>query len=155
MNLSQAQVLAVSLMRQHGIWNEGWRFQYDNSVRRFGVCKYRSKTIGLSHKLVTLNDEEKVKDTILHEIALAIAGFKAGHGFAWQQVCIRIGAKPERCYTKEDTNTPKLKYHAVCGGCGKVHEKARLVNKTSRRACMCQSHLPWDKKQILIFKTRY
>jgi predicted SprT family Zn-dependent metalloprotease len=155
MNLSQAQTLAVSLMKEHGIWQQGWRFEFDNAVKRFGVCKYRSKTIGLSAKLVGLNEQEQVKDTILHEIAHAIAGYKAGHGVEWKMVCIRIGAKPERCYSSADTTTPLLKYYAECGGCGKRHEKARLKLREVRRSCMCQSGKDWNDRVLLEFRARY
>lgn len=155
MNLTIAENLAISLMKQHGIYQQGWRFEFDNAFRRFGVCKYRSKTIGLSSKLVSINELDKVKDTILHEIAHAIAGYKAGHGIDWKLVCMRIGAKPERCYTSEDTNTPQLKYSATCGACGKTHQKARLKYKEARRSCMCQSGKDWNNRVLLEFKERY
>lgn len=155
MNLSIAQDLAVSLMKQHGIWELGWKFEFDNAVRRFGVCKHGSKVIGLSAKLVKLNDEERVKDTILHEIAHAIAGYRAGHGIEWKKVCVRIGAKPERCYTNEDTNTPELKYQAVCNACGKKHQKSRLRLKHVRRSCACQSGKDWNDRVLLEFKQTY
>jgi predicted SprT family Zn-dependent metalloprotease len=155
MELKLAQNLAVSLMKKHGLLDKGWCFEFDNSVKRFGVCKYRSKTIGLSAKLTTLNNEEKVKDTILHEIAHAIAGFSAGHGIEWKRVCIQIGAKPERCYDSTDTNMPTMKYQAVCGGCGRVHQKARIKHKEVRRSCKCQSHKSWDNKILLEYKTTY
>jgi predicted SprT family Zn-dependent metalloprotease len=155
MELKIAQNLAISLMDKHGLIDKGWYFEFDNSVKRFGVCKYRRKCIGLSAKLTSLNNTEKVKDTILHEIAHAIAGFGAGHGTEWKRVCIQIGAKPERCYDSKDTNMPTMKYEAICGGCGRVHQKARIVHKEARRACKCQSHKSWENKILLEFKTTY
>ena len=156
MKLVDAETLAISLMMQHGIWYSGWEFQWDKSKRRFGVCKFSKKVIGLSMHLVSLNDEERVKDTILHEIAHAIAGPDAGHGQEWKKVCIRIGAKPETCYTKEDTVTPELKYYAVCGACGKVHERQRAFKKTVKRvSCNCQTGKNWDDRVLLEYKKRY
>lgn len=155
MNLSVAQTLAVTLMGKHGLLEKGWNFKYDNAVKRFGVCRYRSKTIGLSRNLVLLNEKEKVMDTILHEIAHAIAGHKAGHGIEWKIVCERIGAKPERCYSSEDTNVVELKYYAVCGGCGKEHQKARLRLVHVRRSCKCQSGKDWRDRVLLNFNSRY
>lgn len=35
----------------------------------------------MSSKLVGLNEESKNMDTLLHEIAHALAGKKAGHGY--------------------------------------------------------------------------
>jgi predicted SprT family Zn-dependent metalloprotease len=155
MNLNQAQTLANELMVQHGISQLGWKFKFDNALKRFGVCRYRSKVIGLSRHLTALNSLELVKDTILHEIAHAIAGYNAKHGVEWKLVCIRIGAKPQRCYSNDDTNTPTLKYQAVCGGCNTLHQKARIKLKNVRRACMCQSHKPWSEKILLEFKQNY
>jgi predicted SprT family Zn-dependent metalloprotease len=155
MDIRQAETLAISLIKKHGLLDKGWCFEFDNSVRRFGVCKYYNKTIGLSKKLVELNDEEQVKDTILHEIAHAIVGRGNGHGQKWKEVCIRIGAKPERCYSSEDTSTPELKYYAKCGACGTEHQKARLKYKNARRSCKCQSGKDWSDRVLLEFRARY
>lgn len=151
MNLLTVNSVAISLMKRHGIWEQGWRFQFDNAARRFGCCMYGNKLISLSRKLCILNDEDAVKDVILHEIAHAIAGYKAGHGMAWKRACIQIGAKPERCYSDE-ISTPQLKYQATCSACGKKHQKARLVNKTAKRSCMCQSGKDWNDRVLLVFK---
>ena len=155
MNLSVAQVLAVKLMKKHGLIEKGWSFEYDNAVKRFGVCRFRPKVIGLSRKLVLLNDVEKVEDTILHEIAHAIAGHKAGHGIEWKNVCVRIGAKPERCYDTSKTNNVELKYHAKCGACGKEYQKSRLVKKERKRSCYCQVGKDWNNRVLLEYKARY
>lgn len=152
---SYTENLAVSLMKKHGIWEQGWRFRWDNAKRRYGVCRYRSKTIGLSKNLVSLNTVEKTKDTILHEIAHAIAGHKAGHGWEWKQVCIRIGAKPERCYSSSDTNTPKLKYYAVCGGCGMEHQRSKKISDGRKISCKCQGGKSWNDRILLEYKQRY
>jgi len=153
MNLNEVLSLGNQLMVKHGLILMGWKFELDNAVRRFGVCNYRKKVIGISKHLAKLNDVEQVKDTILHEIAHALVGRGHGHDHVWKMKCIEIGAKPERCYS-DDTNTPKLRYYAVCGACGVEHEKARLVRKNCKRACNCQKHLPWDKKVLLTYKDR-
>jgi predicted SprT family Zn-dependent metalloprotease len=153
MELNKAEKLALSLMKKHKLKN--WVFQFDNSKRRFGACNHTHKTISLSKSLVLLNDVDKVKDTILHEIAHAIAGYGAGHGQKWKDICIEIGAKPERCYDTKDTNTPTLKYSAVCGACGMKHEKARLKYKNARRSCKCQFGIDWNDRVLLEFKPNY
>jgi len=153
MNLLDAQQLATGLLKEHGLAQRGWIFQWDNAKRRFGVCKYRSRVIGLSKPLTEANDYVEVVDTILHEIAHAIAGYAAGHGPEWKKVCIRIGAKPERCYTDEDVVTIAGKYRAVCGGCGKTHTRHKRVPRGRRVACRCQNHIKdWSKKKILEYK---
>lgn len=155
MILSEVETLAVSLMCKHGLLDKGWYFEFDNAVKRFGVCKFRSKCISLSKKMCELNGVDKVKDTILHEIAHAIAGHKAGHGSEWKKICVQIGAKPERCYNSDETNMVELKYYAVCGACGAVHQKARLKLKHVRRSCKCQTGKDWRDRVLLEFKSRY
>jgi predicted SprT family Zn-dependent metalloprotease len=155
MNLHEAKSLAIELMGQHGLLNQGWVFRFDRAVRRFGVCKYGYRVISLSAPLVEANDLENVKDTILHEIAHAIAGPRAGHGYEWVKVCLQIGAKPNRCFTSEEVNVPKLKYYAKCGGCGRVFQKARMKKREVKRACPCQSYKSWDDKILLEFRERF
>jgi len=154
MELLHTQVLAEELMKKHGIWEQGWRFQFDRGLRRFGVCKFRRRIISLSQHLVQLNNREEVQDVILHEIAHAIAGFEAGHGYKWKMVCVQIGARPERCYSTKTVETPKLKYYAKCGGCGKEHQKARMRFK-GKVSCMCQEGKSWDNRILLEFRERY
>ena len=84
MDTSEAKELAVSLMCKHALVSKGWSFQFDESVRRFGLCSYRTKTISLSRTLVELNPIEQVRDTILHEVAHALAGPTAKHGTVWK-----------------------------------------------------------------------
>jgi predicted SprT family Zn-dependent metalloprotease len=150
MDLNKAEDLCRGLMNKHGLSH--WQFQYDNSVRRFGVCKYniynQSGVIGLSRKLVAVNDEEQVRDTILHEIAHALTRGH-GHDAVWKAKCVEIGAKPERCYSSKDTNMAEMRYQAICGGCGRKHQKTRIKYKEAKRSCKCQSHKGWDEKILL------
>lgn len=123
MELFEAQKLAVNLMIQHGLGD--WRFEFDNAKRRFGVCNFRLKKIGLSSHLVKLNDEATVRNTILHEIAHALVGRKHGHNAIWRAKAIEIGCDGERCYSRETTNTPEARYIGTCpnGHISKRHKK--------------------------------
>lgn len=112
MELSTASALARSKMNEHGL--EDWTFQYDGAKRRAGQCDYMNRTISLSRHFVERNTEERVLDTILHEIAHALTPDDAGHGREWRAICVRIGAKPVRCYSRSDTDMPKGNFVAVC-----------------------------------------
>ena len=72
MLLQDAHELALRLMRHHNLLPT-WKFEFDRSKVRFGKCSYGSKTISLSRHLVELNADVEVRDTILHEIAHALA----------------------------------------------------------------------------------
>jgi predicted SprT family Zn-dependent metalloprotease len=130
MNLLEAKQLAETLIKRHGLYELGWRFEFDNSKRRFGVCRYLSKTIGLSKNLTALNEVEQVKDTILHEIAHALTPGHH-HDWVWQRKAIEIGCNGERCYSPNEVVTPQSKYIAVCCGCGKTHKKHRQAKRES------------------------
>lgn len=125
MTTNDAAKLARTLMNEHGLGH--WVFQYDRAKRRAGCCKQRRRTITLSQYYVLLNEEPDIRDTILHEIAHALAGFGHGHDQTWKDICIRIGAKPERCYDSNVVVMPKGKYKAVCGGCSQEFYKHRKV----------------------------
>ena len=136
MNLLEAKNLAIDLMAKHGILDQGWRFQYDNARRRFGRCSYRTKTISLSKHLVSLNDLEKVKDTILHEIAHALTPGH-GHDRVWQRKAIEIGCNGERCYSSFDVQQPESRYIAECKGCGHTHKRHKMTDrlKYGKQSC--------------------
>jgi predicted SprT family Zn-dependent metalloprotease len=154
MNLLDAQRLANALMVKHDLIIKGWRFEFDNAKKRFGACHYGTKRITLSKVLVELNSEVEVKDTILHEIAHALVGYRHGHNSIWRQKALEIGCNGNRCYSSKEVVTPKLKYQAVCGGCGKTYQKSRMTAKALRckSACRCQSNISWDNKILLEFK---
>lgn len=146
MNLNQAHKLAHDLMTQHGLVVNGWSFTFDNAKRRFGVCRYRTKTIGLSEHLVALNEMEKVKDVILHEIAHALT---AGHGHdgVWKAKAIEIGCDGNRCYGNE-TVTPAGNYKATCVNCGQTFAVFRMPKRNhwcrcNKRKFDIESKLIW------------
>jgi len=150
MNLQAAVNLANEKIRQH-LPNMGWTFQLDNSVKRFGQCRYRTKVISMSKHLILLNDEAQVLDTILHEIAHSLAGNAAGHGYYWKMACIRIGARPIRCYSTDTVTQPKMRYQATCGGCKKVFQKAKRPQVARKVSCRCQGGISWDKRHLLVY----
>ena len=134
MDLNRAEQLAISLMKQHGIYELGWRFEFDRAKRRFGVCRYRNKTIGLSKYLTAINDEARIKNTILHEIAHALVGYKHGHDEVWRRKAIEIGCDGERCVNQLEANVIKGKYQAVCKN-GHVHYRHKATKEGRKSSC--------------------
>jgi predicted SprT family Zn-dependent metalloprotease len=103
----------------------GWRFGFDRSKVRAGACHYTSRLITVSVNLVYRNTWDEVTDTILHECAHAIAGHNHGHDGYWQQICVQIGAKPQRCYDRQLVDMPKGHWQATCPGCNKLFHRHR------------------------------
>jgi hypothetical protein len=97
MNLFDAGGQAIALMKEHGLTARGWRFEWDNAVRRFGACHYSKRRISLSRELTKKSSEAGVIDTIKHEICHALVGHEAGHGPAWKAMAVKLGANPKRC----------------------------------------------------------
>ena len=84
---------ARELMDEHGLHE--WTFRFSTAERRLGECRERERLIRLSRRHAVNGEPPEVRDTILHEIAHALAGAKAGHGPAWKAVAQRIGATPK------------------------------------------------------------
>ncbi|MDA7862622.1 SprT-like domain-containing protein [Akkermansiaceae bacterium] len=118
MDLKEAFDLLRHEMGAHGLSELGWSAKLDDAKKRFGVCRMGSKEISISRPLAALNPVEEVRDTILHEIAHALAWelYKenCGHDARWQEICVRIGARPDRCYDDEVIQ-PDLPW-ALCHG---------------------------------------
>lgn len=128
--------VARTLLDSHGL--RDWRFAWDNAKRRAGQCRPASKTITLSRHYVRLNLEtsfDDVVDTILHEIAHALAGCEHGHNDVWKRKAAEIGARPERCLQAEKVTMPAGKYAATCGGCRKQYTCHKLPRKGMYRFC--------------------
>ncbi len=89
MDLAAAHDLATGLLAEHGLTD--WRVEYDAAKRRAGVCRFSTRTIGLSAPLTVLHDEAMVRDTVLHEIAHALVGPSHGHDATWARTARAIG----------------------------------------------------------------
>lgn len=165
MHLYQAEQLARSLMQQHGLLRDGWRFRFSNAKRQLGSAHIRRqrdpatgrtiriKTIRLSRHLVTLNTEHEVRDTILHEIAHALAGLSNGHNAKWKAVCRRIGARPVRL-AGEEVIAPAPRYRVVCNACRRVlAHRHRRVAPASLRRSYCRSCGPASKGALRLDDT--
>jgi predicted SprT family Zn-dependent metalloprotease len=134
MNLIAAQKMAIDKMREHGLLEAGWTFEFNNRKRASGLCNFRKQKIFLSEPRTELNDEAFVLNTVLHEIAHALVGSKNGHNIIWQMKAKAIGCNGQRAYRNDDeTKTPAGKYRATCPNCGNTVIYYKKTKK--RRAC--------------------
>lgn len=136
MNLLDAEKLAKDKMKEHGLTERGWWFEFDRAKRRFGCCHHSLKKITMSSALTELNSEEVVLDTILHEIAHALVSARHGHDAVWRRKAIEIGCNGSRTYGNE-TIRPPYPYKGVCPN---GHEtKARKRMRVACSKC-CNAH---------------
>ncbi|MEE9367596.1 MAG: SprT-like domain-containing protein [Pontiella sp.] len=89
-------MLAQELIALHGL--KKWRFKFDHSTRRAGCCNYRDKMISIAFELARSGSDEDIRDTILHEIAHALAGRKHNHDAVWKAKAHEIGCTGERTH---------------------------------------------------------
>ena len=133
-------VLLEQQLDDHGLSARGWRGGLDGAVQRFGCCHQGSRRITVSRHLAALNSYEEVLDTILHEIAHALAliehGEDCGHDPRWQAIARRIGARPERCFDTTEVVVPSGEYLLVHRDTGEVfrsyHRRPRAKNLDKR-----------------------
>lgn len=123
--------MARALMDAHGL--REWAFAFNRRKRSLGVCYYERKRIELSTHYVPRNDDASIRDTVLHEIAHALAGRKAGHGAAWKAVCLAIGATPERC--DAGAVMPAGRWRARCPSCQREYSRHRRPRRNTSYAC--------------------
>ena len=151
MLLSSAERLVRQLMASHGLTD--WDFAWDRSKRRFGVCRYypvsvvayqtnglriRRGSIGLSAVLTPLQSDDHVRQVILHEIAHALAGPRAKHGYAFRVQARAIGCTLTGPCGTETVQVP-AKFIGTCPECGRTirrHLRKRGLRHTTcaRRA---------------------
>ena len=65
----------------HGL--TGWTLAFGEARTRLGACHFRHHVIRISRTHALEGSEEQIRDTVLHEIAHAIAGTR---GWPWTAV---------------------------------------------------------------------
>ncbi|MBF0238008.1 MAG: SprT-like domain-containing protein [SAR324 cluster bacterium] len=100
---------AERLLREHWLWQRGWRFELDNARRRAGNCRYRAKKITMSRGFVRSAGNVEITDTLLHEIAHALVGPSHGHDNVWRAKAQELGCSGERCHSVEFSQSPYFK----------------------------------------------
>lgn len=106
--LQEIEALANTLIAKHiDVSKHGqWTFVWNDAVNILGMCKHSKKQIVLSKRWTLGLPDEEVLDTILHEIAHVIAGWKVkSHGIEWQNAAILVGAKPVATYSDDAVQT--------------------------------------------------
>lgn len=116
MDIKKAHMMATDLIRYYC---PDYRFVFTSAKRTFGRCNYVTRTIGLSKGLATLNNEDQVLDTLLHEVAHAIAGAEARHGEQWKQTARSLGCAAKALYDSKVVVAVPRPFIGVCPGCQK------------------------------------
>ncbi len=132
MTRDNAHKLCRTLLDQHGL--TGWQVGFIKAKRTCGLCDYTTKTVSLGLPYIARNPDDMIRNTILHEIAHALAGWQAGHGPKWKAVCRQVGCNPERL--NKVATMPVGAWRANCPGCDRLYSKHRHT-PDPRRTSYC------------------
>lgn len=88
-DLARVRTWADALIRLH--LDPSWTFAFDHARTRAGLCNYTKKRISVSRHIALLSEDDDIHQVLLHEVAHAIAGQKAGHGPKWRAVAAELG----------------------------------------------------------------
>ena len=140
MDLQELEAIAERELQKHGL--KHWSFGLAKTKRRQGVCKFHDRRIEIAEYYALHNSPEKVLDTLLHEIAHALAGPKARHGQAWKTIAKRLGATPQACDTCSDTIVMPGDWQATCVVCNKTYHKYKRPKLLNGYRCRCVARKP-------------
>jgi predicted SprT family Zn-dependent metalloprotease len=146
---AHAVELFTRLRKELGL-PDGWKFGFDNSRKRYGVCRgmrdrftrkdiMERGEISISRHLMALNSDHETEQTMRHEIAHALAGCSHGHDWVWKQMAIKCGDDGRRCYDKSVV-TPKGAWEAKCPACGNVFKRQRPMKPGRECWCRCMGY---------------
>lgn len=145
MEISQATTLANELMNNHNLTH--WKLEWIVSRRMLGRCIHYRKVIQLSYTLVKIVSDDKVKDTILHEIAHALTPGE-GHNKKWRAKALEIGCDGKRCYSLTDEIKAIMNYEYQCIKCGYIFSRFRRIkNLENTFHKLCSGNIRLIKKE--------
>jgi predicted SprT family Zn-dependent metalloprotease len=140
MDLKELEFIASREIVKHGL--DGWTFRLADTKRRLGVCNYRSRQIEIAEYYALNSSPETVIDTLLHEIAHAIAGPAAAHGPVWKATAARLGATPRACDNSHEAIVQPGDWQATCPTCKRTIHRYKRPKSLSGYRCRCKSRSP-------------
>ncbi len=129
-DLNRVRVWAQALIDHH--LDPSWTFGFDNAKRRAGLCDYARKRISVSRYLTARYDDDTNHQTLLHEVAHALAGPAAGHGPAWKRIAAELGYVGGTTHRGETAN----ELAPWVGICPAGHEAYRHRRPTRPMSCV-------------------
>jgi predicted SprT family Zn-dependent metalloprotease len=127
--LNRVRTWAHALIDLH--LDRDWSFGFDNAKTRAGLCNYTDKRISVSKYLASRYEDDEIHQVLLHEVAHAIAGTRAGHGPRWKAVAADLGYEGKRLHEGAiaDELAPWV------GTCPSGHSHYRYRRPTRTLAC--------------------
>jgi predicted SprT family Zn-dependent metalloprotease len=144
MELAKAKAITLEMIEKHC---PEYGFRWNNKKRALGTCDYVDKKIELSRHTVRINDEEMIRDIIIHEVAHALT-YGHHHDSVWRAKAIELGGSGTR--RSENAKSVKGKYQFTCKDCGYVSYMYRKPKST--RVCCGRCNDKFDPDNLMEFK---
>ena len=119
----QAIRYAKSILSDVGL--SDWSVWSNNSYSVIGKAEFDGKRIVFSKRYIAIATKEEFRRAVLHEAAHVLAGYGAGHGEEFVDVCRRIS--PSEPYDSYCIAAPIHKYDITCPECGDVGQTNRNI----------------------------
>ena len=146
-DLDRVKTWANALIALH--LDSTWSFGFDNAKTRAGLCNYTDKHISVSRYLAARYEDDDIHQILLHEVAHAMAGTRAGHGPKWKSVAKELGYEGKRLHDGPvaDDLAPwvgacpaghvhyrykRPQRQLACGKCSRRFDAANVISWTSR-----------------------
>lgn len=131
--------------------DRSWSFGFDNAKTRAGLCNYTDRRISVSKYLAARYDDDEIHQVLLHEVAHAIAGTRAGHGPKWKSVAKELGYEGKRLHDGEIAG----EFAPWVGTCpaGHLHYRYRRPTRTlscgkCSRAFSPANAIRWEQRTV-------
>lgn len=131
-DLERVRTWAEALITVH--LDSSWTFGFDNAKRRAGQCDYRRKRLSVSRYLAARHTDEENHQTLLHEVAHALAGADAAHGPRWKAAARDLGYVGGVTHRGE-TATELAPWIGLCPAGHVAYRYRRPARATSCAAC--------------------
>lgn len=139
---------AEALITEH-LGAGSWTFGFDHAKTRAGQCDFARKRITVSRHLAARFSDDDVEQVLLHEVAHALAGARAGHGPKWKRTAAAIGYTGSRLHDGPIAS----ELAPWIGTCPAGHEHFRYRTPTRPLACARCSRR-FDARNAIVWRRR-
>ena len=148
-SLDQVRHRAEELLRLH-LGGGSWSFGFDHAKTRAGQCDFAKRRITVSRHLAARFSDEDVEQVLLHEVAHALSGARAGHGPAWRRTARSIGYTGSRLHDGPIAS----ELAPWVGTCPAGHEHYRYRTPTRPLACAKCSRR-FDERHLITWRRQH
>lgn len=147
-DLHEVEALGTALVSRY--LPSDWTFGFDTAKKRAGACNFTRKRVTLSRYLAAKHPIEAMHQTLLHEIAHALAGHQAGHGPQWREIATRLGYVGGTTHELEVATE-----HATwIGTCPNGHEVHRFRRPTATARSCAKCSRSFDRRYLIEWRER-